>query len=105
MATEIYICKPGQPLKEGRVEYSHHIDHRDDAEADAKARCTRDKSIGKVAYYRVSDDGNFRCFYTYTNPDAKDPSKPAGPAKKKRRKKRPPPKKTLVQKIVGVFKD
>lgn len=111
MAVEIYICKPGQALKEGRVEYSDSIYDRNDAEDDAKARCRRDATIAKVAYYKLSDSGDFRCFYTFTNPDVRE-----GPAKKPRagqaartrkpaKRKKKPKKKTLMQKIVGVFKD
>ena len=71
MTTEIYICREGQELKQGKLEYSHDIDDRESAEADAKRRCKLDRSIKKVAYYKVAADGEFRMFSSYTNPDCK----------------------------------
>jgi hypothetical protein len=95
MTTEIYLCKEGQALKEGKLEYSSTIDHKDDAAADALRRCQRDPTLKKIAYYKVSTDGEFRVFYSYTNPNCKPaPPKPIGgaaPAKKAVARK-PPPK-------------
>lgn len=90
MSTEIYICKPGQALKEGKVEYAD-IDSRLDAEDDAKYRCNADRSIAKIAYYKVSPDGDFRCFYTHQGEAAgqKPPQK-----KTAVKRKRVKPKKT-----------
>ena len=68
-ATEIYICKPGQAIKEGRVEYSS-IETRAEAEADAARRVRIDPTIAKIAYYAVKEDGGFRSLYSFDNPHA-----------------------------------
>ena len=102
MTTEIYSCKEGQALKEGKLEYSSTIDHKDDAAPDALRRCQRDPSIKKIAYYRVSPDGEFRVFYSYTNPNCKPAAPPkmaAGPAKK-RTVRKPPPKLGFFAKVI-----
>ncbi len=75
--TEIYICKAGQKLKEGRLLHSDDVTDKYQAEADAKGRCARDNTIAKVAYYSVSESGNFRNFYTYENLECAD----GGPGK------------------------
>lgn len=67
MTTEVYSCKDGQALKEGQLDYAHDITTREEAEPDAKRRCQRDPTIKKVAYYKVTPDGKFRMFYSYTN--------------------------------------
>jgi len=93
-ATEIYVCREGQALKEGKLEYTDSIDGRADAEDDAKYRCRTDNSIEKIAYYSLNDSGDFRNFFTYRNPDfqpsANGPKKPDGkmPPRKKRRPKK-----------------
>lgn len=74
-ATEIYICKPGQAIKEGQVEYSS-IETRSEAEADAARRVRGDPSIAKLAYYAVTEDGDFRVLYTFDNPRAAKAPKP-----------------------------
>lgn len=82
-ATEIYSCKPGQKLKEGRLDYSHDITSKEQAEGDAKRRVQLDPTLAKVAYYTVSDDGRFRMIHSYTNPRplaAKPAARPAAPA-------------------------
>ncbi|MDH5747987.1 MAG: hypothetical protein OEY85_01625 [Rhodospirillales bacterium] len=101
--TEIYICREGQSLKQGKVEYSHSIEVREDAEDDAKRRCRGVSAIQKVAYYRVNDQGDFRIFYSFTNPDfiAKADREEEAKKKPKRRKRKKP--KTLWQKIMGVL--
>ncbi len=73
MATEIYLCKEGQALKAGRVEYSDSIETRAEAEVDAKDQCRRDPSIARVAYYAVTADGDFESIYTYRNPNPVTP--------------------------------
>ena len=65
--TEIYVCKPGQALKEGRVEKSD-IQTKDEARSDAERRFKHDKSIGKIAYYDVQDDGTFKSIFSMENP-------------------------------------
>ncbi|HIJ39059.1 MAG TPA: hypothetical protein HPP80_09205, partial [Rhodospirillaceae bacterium] len=57
MTTEIYSCKEGQALKEGKLDYSSDIDTKEAAEEDAKRRCQRDPSLKKIAYYKVALDG------------------------------------------------
>ena len=107
MSVEIYICREGQALKDGKVEFSSSIYGREDAESDAKARCERQTWIKKMAYYKVSESGDFRIFYSYTNPnctgDAK--AKPQTVAKRKPgKKKKTIKKKTLWQKVKAAFK-
>jgi hypothetical protein len=101
MSTEIYICKPGQALKEGRVEYSD-IDNRAEAEADAKRRCDGDPTIAKIAYYAVTPDGDFRCIYTHQGSATEAPAqKPNPAAKRKKVKKKKPQKKGFLQRLFG----
>lgn len=102
MTTEIYSCKDGQPLKEGKLDYSSDITTKEQAEADAKRRCTRDPTVKKVAYYGVSADGDFKVFYSYTNPNCKPAGAKAagaGPAKAPARKKTPVPKPGLLARL------
>ncbi len=68
-ATEIYICQPGQAIKEGKVEYST-IETRAEAEIDAMQRVRNDPTIAKLAYYAVKDDGGFKSLYSFDNPRA-----------------------------------
>ncbi len=79
MAVEIYMCKEGQQLKDGKLEISHDINSKRDAEVDARERCKYDKKLFKVTYYRVDDEGNHRVMYSYTNPYHQAPA----PAKQK----------------------
>lgn len=94
MTTEVYSCKDGQALKEGKLDYSHDITTRAEAEPDAQRRCQRDPTIKKVAYYKVSPDGAFRMFYSYTNPTCKPAAAKvavAKPARKAQSRKPPEP--------------
>ena len=109
MVTEIYMCKEGQALKEGKLEMSHDIAHRDDAQADAIRRCGIDRSIHKVAYYAISESGDFRVLFTYTNrnpvsagPKRKKSADPLPKRKKKTAKAVKP--KTLVEKIAAALR-
>lgn len=104
--TEIYSCRDGQKLKEGKLDLSHDITSKEQAEADAKRRCQMDPSIRRVAYYEVREDGRFRNFFTYTNASAAPAGKKmgaAGPARKPKRPRQPPPKKGLLQRIKGAL--
>jgi hypothetical protein len=65
--TEIYVCKPGQAIKDGAVEVSN-IQTRDEARADAERRFKHDKSIGKIAYYKVKEDGTFKSIFSMESP-------------------------------------
>jgi len=80
MVTEIYRCKDGQDLREGRLDYSSEIIDRQQAEADARRRCQADPTLRKVAYYAVRDDGGFRMIHAYTNPNWKPTRKPPRPS-------------------------
>lgn len=104
MSTEIYICKAGQALKEGKLEYSDAIEDKESAEADAKTRCRRDATIHKVAYYALSPSGSFRCFYTYTNPDCGKPQPKPGAAPKPKPKAKPAKKPGVIERVLSVFK-
>jgi hypothetical protein len=109
VVTEIYMCKEGQALKEGKLEMSHDITHRDDAQADAIRRCGIDRSIHKVAYYTISESGDFRVLFTYTNrnpvsakPKTRKATAPPPKRKKKIRKAAKP--KALVEKIAAALR-
>jgi len=63
---------------------------------DARELCLRDRSIRRVAYYRVDEDGRSRLLLSYANPDAvvesAGPSPLAGEeAMPRRRRTSPPP--------------
>ena len=107
MTTEIYICKDGQELKQGKLVYSEDVDDRESAEDDAKHRCKTDQTIKKIAYYKVSSSGDFRVFFSYTNPNCKPapPPRPAAaaPARKPAPKKKPPPPPSLAQRLKKMF--
>lgn len=93
MTTEIYSCKDGQSLKEGKLDYDASITTKEAAQSDALRRCQRDATIKKIAYYKVSPDGDFRVFHSYTNPNCKPAGAPVGAARPKPvRKTAPPPK-------------
>lgn len=101
MTTEVYSCKEGQALRDGKLDYAPDITDKSQAEADAKRRCQRDASIRKVAYYSVTEDGRFRNFHTYTNPNPGGGGGAKAPAPKKKpvTRKAPPPKPSLWRKI------
>ena len=98
-AVEIYLCKPGQKLTEGRLVLSNGIGGKDDAIADAEMRCRADPTLARVAYYAVNENGDFRILCTYTNPNAKRLGAATDAAPKKKKKRRRRKKKTLWQKI------
>jgi len=104
-ATEVYICREGQALKEGKLEYSDSIYGREDAEDDAKYRCRSDNSIQKIAYYSLNVSGDFRHFFTYHNPDFKPTGKGAKktPGKPPARKKKKKPKKKKTSFFARLF--
>ncbi|MDP6390949.1 MAG: hypothetical protein QF654_13720 [Alphaproteobacteria bacterium] len=102
MLVEIYMCKAGQQLTDGELVHSDSIENRADAEADAQERCGKDPTLAKVAYYKISEEGEFRIFYTYTNPHAVSEKKPhgGGEAVRRRRRKPPPKKKGFWRKLL-----
>lgn len=105
--TEIYICQPGQALKEGELVISHDITTRQQAEIDAAYRCRLDKSIARIIYYAVRPDGDFRTLYSYENPKARSPkSRPslvAGTRAGPTRKRRPPPPTGVIKRLRTLF--
>jgi hypothetical protein len=111
-STEIYICQPGQGLKEGKLEYSNRVHNREEAECDAEQRCRLDPSIDRIAYYSVDEAGKFRNFYTHKNSSTN--SRAAAVPKQRGRAggaarpasvsvRRPGRNPTLLQKIRAVF--
>ena len=98
MTTEIYSCKDGQSLKQGKLDYDSRIETKEQAASDALRRVGRDPTLRKVAYYKVSPDGEFRVFYSYTNPNVKTQAQ-IDVAKKKPAAKKPPPKKSFWGKL------
>ena len=94
MTTEVYSCKEGQALKEGKLDCVPDITTKAQAEPDAIRRCQQDSTIKKVAYYNVTPDGKFRMFYSYTNPNCK-PNAPKAevvrPARRPQPRKPPEP--------------
>lgn len=106
--TEIYVCRNGQKLKEGKLVLAHDVTNRDEAASDAERRCTADSSIERIAYYALSPDGNFRNLFTYTNPNVRAKPAPAKTIASSRRKKTPaakkPAKKSLIERVMAVFR-
>ena len=103
MSTEIYSCREGQELKQGKLDYSD-IDDRESAEIDAKRRCKLDPTLKKVAYYKVAADGDFRLFYSYTKPNCKPvpkakPVRVAAATAKPATKKKAAPKPGLLARL------
>jgi hypothetical protein len=45
-----------------------YLSSKEEARSDAEARCRRDPTIAKVAYYTIAESGDFRLYFTYTNP-------------------------------------
>ena len=67
---EIYSARSDQNIRDGELNVSYTIQTKFEAETDAIERCRNDKTIQKVAYYKVSPDGSFKMLHSYTNPDA-----------------------------------
>lgn len=111
---EIYSARGDQAIRDGALDYSQTITTKSLAEADAKARCARDRTIRKVAYYVVRDDGSFKTLFGYDNPDPINltsrrlPSRKPDPlprmvGKPASRKGRKRPK--LVDRLIGALKE
>jgi len=66
---EIYSARGDESIRDGALDYSYTITTKGQAEADARDRCARDRTIRKVAYYIVRDDGSFKTLFGYDNPD------------------------------------
>jgi hypothetical protein len=71
--TEIYICKPGQAIKEGKLEHSSTVRTRADALIDSVRRCKADPTIGQITYYAVADGGGFKTLFSYRNAKVRSP--------------------------------
>lgn len=66
---EIYSARGDESIRDGALDYSSTITTKGQAEADAVDRCRRDRTVRKVAYYIVRDDGSFRTLFSYDNPE------------------------------------
>jgi hypothetical protein len=105
-SVEIYMALSGQKLEDGQMSMSSDIDTRDDAKYDAEQRCAKNPAFEKVVYYVVSDSGDFKTFFSYTNPNVKKAAAtrtPGGSSKKKKSAKKKVAKKTAWQKFRSVF--
>lgn len=67
---EIYTARGDESIRDGTLDISHAITSKAEAKSDAMARCNRDRTIRKVAYYIVRDDGSFKTLFAYDNADA-----------------------------------
>lgn len=66
---EIYSARGDQSIRDGALDYSNTITTKGQAQADAVARCQRDRTVRKIAYYIVRDDGSFKTLFSYENPE------------------------------------
>ena len=105
--TEIYTCRPGQDIKQGKLEISQDVATREAAMADAFRRSQADPSIGTIAYYSVGDDGAVETLFTYESSKTPEPAKQPAPAggkagipKGSRKKARKP---SLLGRLRSVF--
>lgn len=111
---EIYSARGDQSIRDGAMDYSNTITTKGQAKADAVDRCSRDRTVRKVAYYIVRDDGSFKTLFAYDNPEPvslvsdrarrqmADPAlrmkgKPPAPKSKKRPK--------LVDRLIDALKE
>lgn len=103
-STEIYICKPGQALTDGRVEYGD-MTTKAEAEDDATDRLLADPSIGKIAYYTMHSNGDFKCLHTKQNPKHKKAAaKPsAGVATRTKTRRVKAVKPSLMRRVLNLF--
>ena len=107
-SVEIYMALPGQKLEDGQMTVSGDIDTREDAKYDAEQRCAQNPNFEKVVYYVTSDSGDFKTFFSYTNPNVQakpGPSPGGGGAKKSKKAKKKVVKKTMWQKFRSVFEE
>ncbi len=104
---EIYICKPGQELKQGQLVVSNDIDSRDAARADAEDRYSGNPGIARIAYYAISENGDFKPYFSFTNPNAEAAPQNAGeaPRKKKSKKTKKPERKGLLNKVLDFYRE
>ena len=106
-SVEIYMALPGQKLEDGQMTMSNDIDTRDDAKYDAEQRCAKNPAFEKVVYYVTSDDGDFKTFFSYKNPNVKAAAAAdmhgSGGARKKKKAGKKVVKKSAWQKFRSVF--
>tara|TARA_B100000315_G_scaffold250544_1_gene283551 strand:+ start:8874 stop:9203 length:330 start_codon:yes stop_codon:yes gene_type:complete len=89
---EIYLCKAGQKLEDGRLIVSNEISDKEAAKADAENRCKISPSLARIAYYAISANGDFKPYYSYSNPNVQNDvhkAKPQLETKKRKQKKKP----------------
>ncbi|NKB19564.1 MAG: hypothetical protein GKS01_03370 [Alphaproteobacteria bacterium] len=105
--TEIYICYPGQAVKEGKCEYSD-ISSRMEADGDAARRFADDPKIAKIAYYKVDEDGAFKILCTKENANVQKSGRgrlDSGARTHPDRKKRAKQKQGLFGRLKSAFAD
>lgn len=111
---EIYSARGDQSIRDGALDYSNTITTKGQAEADAVDRCKRDRTVRKIAYYIVRDDGSFKTLFSYENPEPVNLTsnrarrQMADPAP--RMKGKPPPSKStkkpkLVDRLIDALKE
>jgi hypothetical protein len=76
--TEIYICQPGQDIKQGKLETNDTITTGGAAMSDAAMRTKADPSVAMIAYYSVGEDGDVQDLFTYEG--SKTSERPKQPA-------------------------
>lgn len=111
---EIYTARGEESIRDGTLDVSYTITTKTEAKSDALSRCNLDRTIRKVAYYIVRDDGSFKTLFAYDNPDALT-IKTRGPRRQMaevlpRGKGKPPTPKAkkkprLMGRLAGVLKD
>jgi hypothetical protein len=98
--TEIYLCRKGQDLKQGKVAYSDAIETKAEAEVDAIQRCKWNNKLAKIAYYAVNEEGDFRIILVYNNPNL-DNDEPKKPKVKKKAVKKPGFVSRVIKAVTG----
>lgn len=92
---EIYLCKAGQKLEDGRLVMSNDISDKEAAKADALSRSKISPSLARIVYYAISSNGDFKPYYSYTNPNVANalPKTTRLPKRNKPKRKKKPVKK------------
>lgn len=110
---EIYTARGDESIRDGQLDISYTIETKTEAKSDAISRCNSDRTIRKVAYYVVRDDGSFKTLFAYDNPDAltivkRGPQRQMGErlpiGKGKSPTPRPKKKAKLMGRLVGSLK-
>lgn len=98
---EIYMCKAGEKLEDGKLAVSHDIYDKEAAKTDAIKRCQISPSLARIAYYAINDNGDFKPYYSYANPKVEEPKQAGNEGLRKKRRKKNAKKKTFWQKLVA----